>query len=114
MSRLLLLAASLGVLASPSFVGAAPPVPCPPSTGELLELIPRSARVDSQNLERNADAGGRYVTDAGLEFDMERGTLQADLVGAMPGCEQPSGLVELTIIDPFTNRASRLKLEVRP
>lgn len=114
MNRLLLLAASLGILASPAFVRASPPVPCPPSTGELLELLPRGARVDGRDLERSVDAGGRYVTDAGLEFDLERGTLQAELVGAMPGCEQPSGLVELSIIDPFTNQPSRLKLEVRP
>jgi len=114
MNRLLLLAASLGVLVSPAFVGAAPPVACPPSTGELIDLIPRGARVDGKEVERSADAGGRYLTDAGLEFDLERSLLQAELVGAMPGCEQPSGLVELTIIDPFSNQASRLKLEVRP
>lgn len=113
MNRMLLLAALLGVFATPRPVSAKPPLKCPDTTGELLELFPNSAFAGGVNLERSASTG-RYVTDAGLEFDMERATLQAELTGAMPGCEQPSGLLRLDVIDPFTNQTRHVALEVRP
>lgn len=113
MNRMLLLAALLGILAAPPPARAAPPRRCPVTTGEQLELFPSSAFAGGIELERSASTG-RYVTDAGLEFDVELATLHADVTGSMPGCEQPSGLVGLDVIDPFTNLPVHVTLEVRP
>ena len=113
MNRILLLAVLLGALSSPRAVRAAPPQECPSPTGELLQLLPGLALVDGISLARSHTTG-RYATDAGLEFDMERATVLAELTGAMPGCDQPSGLVRLDVIDPFTNQARHVTLEVRP
>lgn len=114
MKQLLSALAIVGILLllSPRGVGAAPVEPCPVS--ELLTLTPLEAFENGALLTRSST--GRYVTDAGLEFDLERAEATALEGKADPqsGCSGASNTVQLEIIDPFSGASHRVTLEVAP
>lgn len=104
--------AALLLLFSPRGVGAAPATPCPDAP-ETVFLAPEEAWADGVQLSRSATTG-RYVTDAGMEFDVESVFVTALAGEIVEGCMQPSTKLSVELFDPFTGAWHLMSMEQAP